>query len=241
MITLTMTAEEISNSVDKDRERIKRFINYRFKDIDREMRKGFRKNAYKVIDYNVNSNMYKLLLYIEDKRRTFTILAVNNFTNELLDVTYSINTTDPAVPYTARSIHFFRRYAERYLQQPDMDINKVILEFYKDCNCSVILYMKDNKIVYAGMEGITLATFEKEKLIIHVVTFISLPMLKLSQFSAWLKAQEASIKLDAMVKEELETTGKLTPMNAFTWQLNKHEMLTLKEAGEIYDMYFKDK
>lgn len=242
MITPFMTSEEISNQVDKDRERIDKFISYRFKEMERELRKGLiRRKIYKIIDYKCGTNKYKIILYIENKFHTFSLLIHDTVTNELIDVTYSWSGQSCPVPYTARSIHFFRRYAERYLQDPDKNINDVILEYYKDYSCSIVMYQKDDKLVYASRDGLALAVYDKKRQINHVVTFISLNLLKDSQFIAWLKAQRASIKIDKLAEEELKSSGRLTPDSTHFWQLNEEETFTLNEASELYDMYFKYK
>ena len=242
MITPFMTSEEISKQVDKDRERIGRFISYRFKDMERNLRKGLiRRKIYRVIDYKCGTNNYKIILYIEDKHHTFSLMIHDNITNELIDVTYSWNVQDKPIPYTARSVHFFKRYAERFLQEPDKDLNDVILEYYKDFNCAIVMYQKDDKLVYASRDGLALAVYDERRNITHVITFISLNLLKDSQFIAWLKAQRASIKIDKLAEEELKTSGRLAPDSTHFWQLDAEETFTLKEASELYDMYFKEK
>lgn len=242
MITYNMTSEEISNQVDKDRERILKFISYRYKEMERSLRKGLiRRKAYRIIDYKCGYNNYKIILYIESKFHTFSLLIRDDLTNELIDVTYSWESQIDPVPYTARSIHFFRRYAERFLQQPDLEINKSILEYYKDYTCSVIMYRDGEKIVYAGRDGITLTIFDEERYIVHAVTFISFNLLKETQFAAWFKAQRASIKIDRLARMELQENGKMSPDSAMFWQLSKEEMLSLEEASDIYSIYFKNK
>ncbi len=239
MITSTMTALEISNLVDKDRERIQKYLGYQFKSMAREMRKGFKKEASKIIDYSTPNAKYKIILYVSGKFNTFSLLALNYESNEWIDVTFSSSKYEGKLQYAARSVHFFNRYAERYLLVKDMPLDKIILSFYRAINCAVVIYWKGDRVVFSSSNGLFLATYDEQKLIIHVATYVSAEMLKRSQFSAWLKVWAISQRMNKISLREIKEGGRLTPTSIERLDFTDKEKLTINEATEIYSTFFK--
>lgn len=239
MITSTMNSTEIGNMVDKDRDRIQKFILYRYKEMERSMRKGFSKNCSRVIDYSTPNSKYKIVLYIVGKFHTFTLLALNVESNEWLDVTFSRNRLGRDIQYVARSVHFFNRYAERFWGATNMSLNQIMQKFFMEMNCFIVFYRNNDHIVYAGPNGLILATFDEAKEIVHVVTFVSAEMLKKSQFSAWLKVWGACKRISEKAEREVRENGNLSPDVTCYWGFTEKERLTIDEAAEIYSSFFK--
>lgn len=239
MITSTMTSQEISNLIDKDRDRINKYIGYRYKEMERNLRKGFAKSASKVIDYSTQNAKYKIILYVTGRFHTFSLLAFNHESNEWIDVTFSSKKICEQMQYVARSVHFFNRYAERFLGTNDMDLNDIILKFYNEVNCFIVLYHKNDHIVYASSNGIVLAIFDEKKNITHVITYVSAEMLKYSQFSSWVKVWSACQRLSDLAKLEVQENGRLSPEKTSSWTFTEEEKLTIEEASEIYGKFFK--
>ena len=239
MITSTMTSQEISNLIDKDRDRINKYIGYRYKEMERNLRKGFAKSASKIIDYSTTNAKYKIILYVAGKFHAFSLLALNYESNEWIDVTFSWQKLGKPLQYIARSVHFFNRYAERFWGDTDKSLNDIILKFYQEINCSIVVYWKDDHVVYASSNGIILAIYDEDKMIVHIVTFVSAEMLKYSQFSAWVKVWNTCQRLSAKAKLEIQETGNLSPFTSCSWEFTEKEKLTIEEASEIYGKFFK--
>lgn len=238
MITSTMTALEISNLIDKDRDRIQKYIGHQYKGLERDMRKSFKKEASKIIDYTTQNAKYKIILYSSKKFRTFSLLAHNYESNEWLDVTFSLKSGEQT-QYAARSVHFFNRYAERFLCESRLSLDRIILKFYKEINCSIVLYWKDDHVVYACSNGLMLAIYDEAKGIVHVVTYVSAEMLKRSQFSAWVKIWSICQRLNKRSQKEVQENGRLSPDVTQLWGFTEKEKLTIEESTEIYGKFFK--
>lgn len=241
MITSTMNAQEISRMVDKDRDRIRKYLSYRYKEMERNMRKGFSNRASKIIDYSTPNNKYKIVLYVTGKFHTFSLLALNYESNEWLDVTFSLNETEARSQYIATSVHFFNRYAERFLGADDMTLNEIILKYYQSMPTSIVLYCDENRIVYASSNGLSLATYDEDKEIIHIVTYVSAEMLKYSQFSSWVKVWGVCDRMNQLFRREIDMNGAISPETIQYWGFTENEKLTIEEASEIYSKFFKNK
>lgn len=238
MITASMTANEMRKVRLMDESRINAFQLQKAEELKREMKRQKVKSMAKVYEFTTPNADYFIVVSVKHGG----IFAAGVFvylseTNEYIPMTRKSSLHDDCF---AMSVHFIKRYAERHLKK-DMPPIKVLPKFFMSFIGAVRLYYdeKTRRIVFAVPEGLILATYDESKHIVHYKTFVSMDMLKESQYSSY-------EKISAFLKEscnrivEARDTGDDDKLEvAYKMVYRDAELLDTSEAKAIYSSFFE--
>lgn len=197
MIVATMTSTEILNLMEKDLDRIRAYVVHREKELTRELRKYRRDMVSQAYDYHTPNADYVLVLrclkngYVSRLRFAFIEESLEYVT---------IGTVGGCKGIVSYSVHLLKRFAERALHDTSLPMRRILLKFTQQ-DVSSCLYSDGDCFVTACEQGICLGMFDKKRGVILNRTFVSIDMLKKSQFQAWEKIKRY-ISLAVEVKHE---------------------------------------
>lgn len=197
MIVATMTSTEILNLMEKDLDRIRAYVVHREKELTRELRKYRRDMVSQAYDYHTPNADYVLVLrclkngYVSRLRFAFIEESLEYVT---------IGTVGGCKGIVSYSVHLLKRFAERALHDTSLPMRRILLKFTQQ-DVSSCLYSDGDCFVTACEQGICLGMFDKKRGVILNRTFVSIDMLKESQFQAWEKIKRY-ISLAVEVKHE---------------------------------------
>ena len=198
------------------------------------MLKGMKEKIWKYYDYHTDNADYIIVIHC-NRAGKFGIIrfAYIKETNEYL-------TKIQCVPgYNAISVHMLHRYAERVLNNKDLSIGETLLAFSK-LNMSIVIYYDDTNFVAANERGLVLMKYDARRDIICMKTFVSLDLLKESQYSAWEKVCQI-LKSKQEFKSFTSQRKGLTREERLKSLINidDEQVLSKQEAFELYATFYK--
>ena len=132
------------------------------------------------------------------------------------------------------------RYAERVLKNKDLSIGETLLAFSQQ-NTSIVIYYDDTNFVAANGKGLVLMKYDTRRDIVCMKTFVSLDMLKESQYSAWEKVSEI---LKSKQEFKSFTAQRKGLVGEEKWKslvfIDDKQVLSKKEAFELYATFYKE-
>lgn len=140
----------------------------------------------------------------------------------------------------AMSVHFLKRYAERYLKK-DLPIAKILQKIYTSFTGAVQLYSDDKtkRVVFAIPEGLILTEYEQEKRIIHYKTFVSMDMLKKTQMQSYEKISAFLMESCQQIAMAREAGNDKKLGVVYRRFYDDIDLLDTKEAQAIYSGFFE--
>lgn len=232
MITLSMNKFDIDKRITEARIKYEARLNHRIDDIKNMRRKNLQKKPYlaEEIYDKVNKQKYIVVAGTVTGIPFATLRAVVDHGSKVWiyePLTNAFDTMD------ARSMHFYKRYAER--TNKPMLFPQIIAKFELTNTHRFRIYLnKDNgDSVYATREGIELCRLERERGITKFCTFVSYNMLKDSQKKAWEMVQCKLDEADRIIDGDDTMLMKILKMQRWT---NSSPDLT-EEATEVYLKY----
>ena len=234
MLTSSMKSSDLLRILSADHERIVRWGQYRIKEMRSELLRGMKDKIWKYFDYHTDNADYIIVIHC-NRAGKFGIIrfAYIKETNEYL-------TKIQCVPgYNAISVHMLHRYAERVLNNKDLSIGETLLAFSK-LNMSIVIYYDDTNFVAANERGLVLMKYDARRDIICMKTFVSLDMLKESQYSAWEKVCQI-LKSKQEFKSFTSQRKGLTREERLKSLINidDEQVLSKQEAFELYATFYK--
>lgn len=227
MITSKMTGLELAKVFQNDSQRIFAFGANKAKALSRELRKGFGKMAFACYDLTVNGTQYKVCLGVTPKalQHSYTVLAYVKERNEYVNVSIVGRSTLSQFAYTA---HCLKRYAERYMKNPDASLNSVIASIEKNIVYTIELYHDGENHVWANSAGLFLQKHDSKRDIRICKTFVSVEMLKTSQITAYASVagliEEYSKTFNDIVPHDIQAISECFYQDMLLQGVN-HEML----------------
>ena len=234
MLTSSMNSSDLLRILSADHERIIRWGQYRIKEMRSELLRGMKDKIWKYFDYHTDNADYIIVIHC-NRAGKFGIIrfAYIKETNEYL-------TKIQCVPgYNAISVHMLHRYAERVLNNKDLSIGETLLAFSK-LNMSIVIYYDDTNFVAANERGLVLMKYDARRDIICMKTFVSLDLLKESQYSAWEKVCQI-LKSKQEFKSFTSQRKGLTREERLKSLINidDEQVLSKQEAFELYATFYK--
>ena len=238
MIIKTMTKNELTRIFDRDTDRLESFWWLKEKILSRQLRQDMRRNIVyrKTYDVRTKNADYKCVCIIGRGVRSVSYLMHVHENNEYIPIT---NTTcRVSEVLQAISVHTFRRISERYYHDTEFNLDKTIARYYSCPLMGLVLYAnrEDRRMVCATTGGIFLGTYDPDRYIMHVRTFVSNDMLKESQLEA---VKKVVFILDSFPKKQ---AGSLKEAELIA---HKNSVLChnadFERVYEIYGEYFKEK
>lgn len=234
MLTASMNSSDLLRILSADHERIIKWGQYRIKELRSELLKGMKEKIWKYYDYHTDNADYIIVIHC-NRAGKFGIIrfAYIKETNEYL-------TKIQCVPgYNAISVHMLHRYAERVLNNKDLSIGETLLAFSK-LNMSIVIYYDDTNFVAANERGLVLMKYDARRDIICMKTFVSLDLLKESQYSAWEKVCQI-LKSKQEFKSFTSQRKGLTREERLKSLINidDEQVLSKQEAFELYATFYK--
>lgn len=234
MLTASMNSNDLLRILSADHERIVRWGQYRIKELRSELLKGMKEKIWKYYDYHTDNADYIIVIHC-NRAGKFGIIrfAYIKETNEYL-------TKIQCVPgYNAISVHMLHRYAERVLKNKDLSIGETLLAFSQQ-NMSIVIYHDDTNFVAANGKGLVLMKYDARRDIMCMKTFVSLDMLKESQYSAWEKVSEI---LKSKQEFKSFTAQRKGMIGEEKWKslvdIDDKQVLSKQEAFELYATFYK--
>lgn len=232
MITATMNADEILHEFAYLKPRRDAYADR----CDKVMRKWCINNrkdsCWKVINYELDGTKYTSFLHYSRRFLGDRVYLTHGYiadTNEWVSVANGL--------VASRSVHFFRRYAERCLKQPDLLLNEAIYKYAKANPFHVKIYTdeKSGRYAYAVNDGIILGYVDKRGVYVDK-TFVSTEMLGETQRMAFdtVIGVMNSISQDELIDMKYDK-------GQYTWILKASLEVLYKEADAIYRQYFEEK
>lgn len=238
MITASMTSGEMRRVRNLDEARIYEFQMRKANELKREMRKQNVRQITKTFEFATPNADYFIVVGVKhgDVFASGVFIYLKE-TNEYIPMSRNEGYSED---YFAMSVHFLKRYAERYLKK-DLPIAKILQKIYTSFTGAVQLYSDDKtkRVVFAIPEGIILSNYEQEKRIIHYKTFVSMDMLKKTQMQSYEKisaflmesCQQIAMARDAGNDEKLGVVYRRF--------YDDIDLLDTKEAQAIYSGFFE--
>lgn len=234
MLTASMNSSDLLRILSADHEKIIKWGQYRIKELRSELLRGMKDKIWKYYDYHTDNADYIIVIHC-NRAGKFGIIrfAYIKETNEYL-------TKIQCVPgYNAISVHMLHRYAERVLNNKDLSIGETLLAFSK-LNMSIVIYYDDTNFVAANERGLVLMKYDARRDIICMKTFVSLDLLKESQYSAWEKVCQI-LKSKQEFKSFTSQRKGLTREERLKSLINidDEQVLSKQEAFELYATFYK--
>lgn len=238
MITASMTSGEMRRVRNLDEARIYEFQMRKANELKREMRKQNVRQITKTYELVTRNADYFIVVGVKygDVFVSGVFIYLKE-TNEYIPMSRNEGYSEDCF---AMSVHFLKRYAERYLKK-DLPIAKILQKIYTSFTGAVQLYSDDKtkRVVFAIPEGLILTEYEQEKRIIHYKTFVSMDMLKKTQMQSYEKisaflmesCQQIAMARDAGNDEKLGVVYRRF--------YDDIDLLDTKEAQAIYSGFFE--
>lgn len=238
MITASMTSGEMRRVRNLDEARIYEFQMRKANELKREMRKQNVRQITKTYELVTRNADYFIVVGVKHGGVFVSgVFIYLKETNEYIPMSRNEGYSEDCF---AMSVHFLKRYAERYLKK-DLPIAKILQKIYTSFTGAVQLYSDDKtkRVVFAIPEGIILSNYEQEKRIIHYKTFVSMDMLKKTQMQSYEKisaflmesCQQIAMARDAGNDEKLGVVYRRF--------YDDIDLLDTKEAQAIYSGFFE--
>lgn len=231
MIVATMTEREITQILLNDIDRVKAFDVHKEKVLMRELRKSRRDLVAQSYEYHTNNANYILVLRVH--RNGYVSRLRFAFIEETLEYVSPI-TMGSVRGLMSYSTHLLRRYAERVLHDTSLPIKTILLKFTENFIASCI-YSDGKRFVSGCKDGICLGMFDEKRGFFVFKTFVSVDMLKESQFAAWNKV-ESHYRYSLEVKRKYGLYSE--EFQRLLASFPEERRLTVEEAQNIYASYF---
>ena len=238
MITASMTSGEMRRVRNLDGARIYEFQMRKANELKREMRKQNVRQITKTYELVTRNADYFIVVGVKHGGVFVSgVFIYLKETNEYIPMSRNDGYSEDCF---AMSVHFLKRYAERYLKK-DLPIAKILQKIYTSFTGAVQLYSDDKtrRVVFAIPEGLILTEYEQEKRIIHYKTFVSMDMLKKTQMQSY-------EKISAFLMESCEQIAKAREIGndeklgvVYRRFYDDIDLLDTSEAQSIYSSFFE--
>ena len=238
MITASMTSGEMRRVRNLDEARIYEFQMRKANELKREMRKQNVRQITKTYELVTRNADYFIVVGVKhgDVFASGVFIYLKE-TNEYIPMSRNEGYSEDCF---AMSVHFLKRYAERYLKK-DLPIAKILQKIYTSFTGAVQLYSdgKTKRVVFAIPEGIILSNYEQEKRIIHYKTFVSMDMLKKTQKQSYEKISAFLMESCQQIAMAREAGNDEKLGVVYRRFYDDIDLLDTKDAQAIYSGFFE--
>lgn len=240
IITASMTADDLCKIYKQDQPFIESILQKKYQKLIKELRKGLGKFASQCYDVQTSNAFYKCSLCVQ---RSLGDCRIHIFiyiqeTNEYVCVDDLASESNAKL--FAYTPHYVQRYAQRFMQNPNLTINQSFAAIERNFGICFKIYEDDKNEVMAMSEGLALAKINQARDIVIYKTFISTDLLKTSQVEAYEKV--ASLLEDFTPKfKSLGHYGSLydSLMREVVNKINELN-ISLEDTQKIYGKFFQD-
>lgn len=234
MITASMTSGEMRRVRNLDETRIYEFQMRKANELKREMKRQKVRQITKTFEFTTPNADYFIVVGVKhgDVFASGVFIYLKE-TNEYIPMSRNEGYSEDCF---AMSVHFLKRYAERYLKK-DLPIAKIYTSF----TGAVQLYSDDKtkRVVFAIPEGLILTEYEQEKRIIHYKTFVSMDMLKKTQMQSYEKISAFLMESCQQIAMAREAGNDEKLGVVYRRFYDDIDLLDTKEAQAIYSSFFE--
>ena len=238
MITASMTYDEMCRIRNLDESRIYEFQLRKANELKREMRRQNVRQITKTFEFATPNADYFIVVGVKhgDVFASGVFIYLKE-TNEYIPMSRNEGYSEDCF---AMSVHFLKRYAERYLKK-DLPIAKILQKIYTSFTGAVQLYSDDKtkRVVFAIPEGLILTEYEQEKRIIHYKTFVSMDMLKKTQMQSYEKISAFLMESCQQIAMAREAGNDEKLGVVYRRFYDDIDLLDTKEAQAIYSGFFE--
>lgn len=238
MITASMTSGEMRRVRNLDEARIYEFQMRKANELKREMRKQSVRQMTKTYELVTQNANYFIVVGVKQGGVFVSgVFIYLKETNEYIPMSRNEGYSEDCF---AMSVHFLKRYAERYLKK-DLPIAKILQKIYTSFTGAVQLYSDDKtkRVVFAIPEGLILTEYEQEKRIIHYKTFVSMDMLKKTQMQSYEKISAFLMESCQQIAMAREAGNDEKLGVVYRRFYDDIDLLDTKEAQAIYSSFFE--
>ena len=238
MITASMTSGEMRRVRNLDETRIYEFQMRKANELKREMKRQKVRQITKTFEFTTPNADYFIVVGVKhgDVFASGVFIYLKE-TNEYIPMSRNEGYSEDCF---AMSVHFLKRYAERYLKK-DLPIAKILQKIYTSFTGAVQLYSDDKtkRVVFAIPEGLILRNYEQEKRIIHYKTFVSMDMLKKTQMQSYEKISAFLMESCQQIAMAREAGNDEKLGVVYRRFYDDIDLLDTKEAQAIYSGFFE--
>ena len=238
MITASMTSGEMRRVRNLDETRIYEFQMRKANELKREMKRQKVRQITKTFEFTTPNADYFIVVGVKhgDVFASGVFIYLKE-TNEYIPMSRNEGYSEDCF---AMSVHFLKRYAERYLKK-DLPIAKILQKIYTSFTGAVQLYSDDKtkRVVFAIPEGLILSNYEQEKRIIHYKTFVSMDMLKKTQMQSYEKISAFLMESCQQIAMAREAGNDEKLGVVYRRFYDDIDLLDTKEAQAIYSGFFE--
>ena len=238
MITASMTSGEMRRVRNLDETRIYEFQMRKANELKREMKRQKVRQITKTFEFTTPNADYFIVVGVKhgDVFASGVFIYLKE-TNEYIPMSRNEGYSEDCF---AMSVHFLKRYAERYLKK-DLPIAKILQKIYTSFTGAVQLYSGDKtkRVVFAIPEGLILSNYEQEKRIIHYKTFVSMDMLKKTQMQSYEKISAFLMESCQQIAMAREAGNDEKLGVVYRRFYDDIDLLDTKEAQAIYSGFFE--
>lgn len=238
MITASMTSSEIRRVRNLDETRIYEFQLRKANELKREIRRQNVRQMTKTFEFVTPNADYFIVVGVKHGDVFVSgVFIYMKETNEYIPMSRNEGYSEDCF---AMSVHFLKRYAERYLKK-DLPIAKILQNIYTSFTGAVQLYSDDKtkRVVFAIPEGLILTYYEQEKHIIHYKTFVSMDMLKKTQMQSYEKISAFLMESCQQIAMAREAGNDEKLGVVYRRFYDDIDLLDTKEAQAIYSGFFE--
>ena len=238
MITASMTSDEMRRIRNLDESRIYEFQLRKANELKREMKKQSVRQITKAYELVTQNADYFIVVGVKHGGVFVSgVFIYPKETNEYIPMSRNEGYSEDCF---AMSVHFLKRYAERYLKK-DLPIAKILQKIYTSFTGAVQLYSDDKtkRVVFAIPEGLILTNYEQEKRIIHYKTFVSMDMLKKTQMQSYEKISAFLMESCQQIAMAREAGNDEKLGIVYRRFYDDIDLLDTKEAQAIYSSFFE--
>lgn len=238
MITASMNSGEMRRVRNLDEARIYEFQMRKANELKREMRKQSVRQITKTYELVTRNADYFIVVGVKHGGVFVSgVFIYLKETNEYIPMSRNEGYSEDCF---AMSVHFLKRYAERYLKK-DLPIAKILQKIYTSFTGAVQLYSDDKtkRVVFAIPEGLILTEYEQEKRIIHYKTFVSMDMLKKTQMQSYEKISAFLMESCQQIAMAREAGNDEKLGVVYRRFYDDIDLLDTKEAQAIYSGFFE--
>lgn len=238
MITASITSGEMRRVRNLDEARIYEFQMRKANELKREMRKQSVRQITKTYELVTRNADYFIVVGVKHGGVFVSgVFIYLKETNEYIPMSRNEGYSEDCF---AMSVHFLKRYAERYLKK-DLPIAKILQKIYTSFTGAVQLYSDDKtkRVVFAIPEGLILTEYEQEKRIIHYKTFVSMDMLKKTQMLSYEKISAFLMESCQQIAMAREAGNDEKLGVVYRRFYDDIDLLDTKEAQAIYSGFFE--
>jgi hypothetical protein len=238
MITASMNSGEMRRVRNLDEARIYEFQMRKANELKREMRKQSVRQITKTYELVTRNADYFIVVGVKHGGVFVSgVFIYLKETNEYIPMSRNEGYSEDCF---AMSVHFLKRYAERYLKK-DLPIAKILQKIYTSFTGAVQLYSDDKtkRVVFAIPEGLILTEYEQEKRIIHYKTFVSMDMLKKTQMQSYEKISAFLMESCQQIAMAREAGNDEKLGVVYRRFYDDIDLIDTKEAQAIYSSFFE--